>query len=381
MAKKKTAPSPARPLLREEPALAEPLQTPPALPPAMRLPPGAVELLDCPRLPGEVAYRSFTATSTVAQAIWDYTVIGPGVVSAAGVACVVMEARRCARANSAAAFDYSLQEAFMSLRSARPSCVMLANALAWLRSILAQGKQRRLPPEAIAAEMGAWAEGFYERIRACEQKIAALAYDIIAAHPRVLTTGASGSLSSIGSGTVLGSVFAAFARGVPARVICSASAAVHPGLRINVMEMRAMKIPYETITNSAAAYMLMRGQADALLLPAIRICANGDVIAPAGACQCAIAARHFGVPVYILTYGRTADDQCPTGLHAPLETEVRYEPVRQGDINLFVPVFEPVPANTVTAYVTEHGVFRPGADGEAGAFVRELTRLHAAPEQ
>jgi methylthioribose-1-phosphate isomerase len=120
------------------------------------------------------------------------------------------------------------------------------------------------------------------------------------------------------------------------------------------------------IADNMAAALLRQGGVDAVLVGADRIAANGDVANKVGTYALALAARHHGVPFYVLAPTSTFDPATATGADIPIEERDPGE-VRAGfgrltaptDVAVWNPAFDVTPASLITAIVSDRGVHRP----------------------
>jgi len=111
---------------------------------------------------------------------------------------------------------------------------------------------------------------------------------------------------------------------------------------------------------------MAQGGVDAVLVGADRIAANGDVANKIGTYGLAIAARHHGIPFYVVAPMSTMDPAVPDGRSIPIEHRGaeeltvfegrRMAPRGTAALN---PAFDITPAALITAIVTERGVIRP----------------------
>jgi methylthioribose-1-phosphate isomerase len=79
----------------------------------------------------------------------------------------------------------------------------------------------------------------------------------------------------------------------------------------------------------------------------------------------AVLARHHGVPFYVAVPVSTLDPRCPSGAAIPIEQrsdeEVRgFGGLRwAADVDVYNPAFDVTPADLVTAWITERGLWTP----------------------
>ena len=110
------------------------------------------------------------------------------------------------------------------------------------------------------------------------------------------------------------------------------------------------------IADSAAAHLMARGEVDLVVTGADRIAANGDTANKIGTYGLAVAAKHHGLPLYVVAPTSTIDHATPTGAEIPIEERDGAEltarfPARN-------PAFDVTPAALIAAIVTEAGVHR-----------------------
>ena len=123
---------------------------------------------------------------------------------------------------------------------------------------------------------------------------------------------------------------------------------------------------HELIVDSAAAWLLSRGVADAVLVGCDRVAANGDVANKIGTYSLALAAQAAGVPMIVAGPISTIDYGCPSGEAIEIEERdpaevrnVRGELLTLAGTACRNPAFDVTPAALVTALVTDRGVARP----------------------
>ena len=63
------------------------------------------------------------------------------------------------------------------------------------------------------------------------------------------------------------------------------------GARLTVYELAKLRIPHELVVDSAAAGLIARGEADAVIVGCDRVAANGDVANKVGTYGLALAAH------------------------------------------------------------------------------------------
>jgi methylthioribose-1-phosphate isomerase len=296
----------------------------------VRLEDDAVVLLDQRRLPEQEVELRCRSAAEVADAISVLAIRGApaiGVAAAYGLAL-------------AAANGEDLDAAYDVLLAARPTAVNLRWALDELRS-------EPTPERARAIH-----EAEVER---CE-RMARHAAGLLAPGSRVLTHCNTGALATGGYGSALGAIRAAWEQGLVEHVWAGETRPLLQGSRLTAWELERLGIPFAVVADSAAASLMAAGEVDAVLTGADRIAANGDTANKVGTYALAVAARHHGIPLYVVAPTSTIDPEARSGADIPIEARDPDEisarfPARND-------AFDVTPAELIAAIVTEEGVHR-----------------------
>ena len=242
-------------------------------------------------------------------------------------------------------------EAATGLLAARPTAVNLRWALERLAP---------LPDDAIAAEAVAiHAEDL--RINRALGRHGAPLLD-----GGVLTICNTGALATGGHGTALGMVRSAIAAGRAVHLYMCETRPYLQGARLTATEAQVDGIPCTLIADAMAAALMQAGRVQAVVAGCDRVAANGDTANKIGTYSLAVLARHHGVPFYVAMPTSTLDRRCPTGADIPIEERPADElrtlggvSIAPPDVPVWNPAFDVTPANLITGWVTERGVWRP----------------------
>ena len=297
----------------------------------VRLEPDAVVILDQRRLPDEEIELRLGSSAEVADAIRTLAIRGApsiGVAAAYGYAL-------------AAAQGEDLDAAYEGLLASRPTAVNLRWALDEMRADPS-------PEHARAIH-----EAEVERCR----RMAACAADLVQPGSRVLTHCNTGALATGGYGSALGAVRTAWERGLVEQVWVDETRPLLQGERLTAWELETLGIPYAVIADAAAASLMAAGEVDCVLTGADRIAANGDTANKIGTYGLAVAARHHGIPLYVVAPTSTLDSATASGADIPIEERDPAEVSSR--FTARNPAFDLTPAELVSAIVTEAGVHRP----------------------
>jgi methylthioribose-1-phosphate isomerase len=300
--------------------------------------------LDQTALPFEERELELRSADEVAEAIRRLAIRGAPLIGVAAAYGVVLADRS--------------PEACETLTAARPTAVNLSWAVARVRAAV----------DPLAEAMAIEAEE-----QAASAAMARHGADFLAGTRRILTHCNTGALAAPGRGTALAVVAELYERGELEEVIATESRPLLQGARLTAYELGKLGIPHALIVDSAAAGLLAAGAAQAVILGADRIAANGDVANKVGTYSLALAARAADIPFVIVAPTSTIDPECPTGADIVIEERAgdevlhalgrRLAPERTRARN---PAFDVTPAHLITALVTERGVIRtPSARGLA----------------
>jgi methylthioribose-1-phosphate isomerase len=193
--------------------------------------------------------------------------------------------------------------------------------------------------------------------RAASEAIAIHGADRLPTARRVLTHCNTGSLAAPGRGTALAVISELADRGQLELVLVCETRPLLQGARLTTWELARLGIAYELIVDAAAAGLIARGAADAVLVGADRVAANGDVANKVGTYSLALAAREAQIPFLVAAPTSTIDRACPSGSEIEIEERAPAEVLPGGCCRN--PAFDITPAELVSALVTERGVVSP----------------------
>ncbi|GAA0989081.1 S-methyl-5-thioribose-1-phosphate isomerase [Acrocarpospora macrocephala] len=298
----------------------------------------AIVLVDQTRLPGELTYLRITTVADLIDAIQRLAVRGAPALGVAGAMGVALAART--------------GEPIAPLRAARPTAVNLA----WGVDQAAANAD----PLARALEIRD------EDLSAC-LAMGARGADLLAEHAatRVMTVCNTGGLATVERGTALGVIQTMHERGVLAEALALETRPLLQGARLTAWELARMGAPHRLIVDSAGPFLLARGAADAVLIGADRIAANGDTANKIGSYSLALGACRAGVPFLVIAPETTIDLATPTGDAIHIEDRGAAEVVSLGGVKIapdgtqaLNPAFDVTPADLITAIVTDRRVIR-----------------------
>jgi S-methyl-5-thioribose-1-phosphate isomerase len=316
---------------------------------------GAVVIIDQTALPQQERYLALSTVEDVVDAIQRLAVRGAPAIGVAGALGVALAARLHADDPQA------LASAVLSLETARPTAVNLARGVRAAAAALPAG------PAAVLEAALALRDAEVSSSAAMAARGADLITDWCGAAPRLLTHCNTGGLATVTGGTALGVVAELHRRGRLGGVIASETRPLLQGARLTAWELSRLGIDYRVAVDGAGPYLMARGEVDAVILGADRVCANGDVINKVGTYAHALGARAAGIPFVVVAPESTVDDQTPTGRAVEIEDRAAAEVLSFGGTatappgsRAVNPAFDVTPADLVTAIVTDTRVLRPG---------------------
>ena len=279
---------------------------------------GRLEMLDQRALPSRVAYLPYDSarargggdTRPWSCAARPRSAAPPPTAS---------RSKRCAcRTRTRAEFEAGLARAYEELAASRPTAVNLFWALARMREkqkALA-GARRPQRPRALLEEAHAIREEDVRLNRAMGEHGAALLADRRAGTHALQRRRArnGGPRHRARRDPLRGRVG-------QARSKCSADE-TRPflqGARLTAWELAQDGIPATLIADSAAGYLMSRGEVDAVIVGADRVAANGDVANKIGTYSVAVLAQRHGIPFYVACPLSTIDLAIARGADIPIE--------------------------------------------------------------
>ena len=304
----------------------------------------AVELIDQTRLPDELLVLRVTEVDALVAAIRSLAVRGAPALGVAGAFGVALAIRQFAGDPA------GLADAVRRIETARPTAVNLARGARRAAARLADG------PAAVLAEACAVRDEEIAASAAMATLGADLLVELCGARPRLLTHCNSGALAAVTGGTALGVVGELHRRGALTSVIASETRPLLQGARLTAWELEQWGVDFRVAVDSAGPFLMARGEVDAVILGADRICANGDVINKIGTYAHALGARRAGLPFVVVAPETTVDADTPNG--DAVEIEDRGAPEVTGFSAAVNPAFDVTPRDLVTAIVTDRRVIR-----------------------
>ena len=315
---------------------------------------GVVEMLDQTALPAAYTVLRIDNVPDMVAAIQRLSVRGAPAIGVAGAFGVALAVR--AHGTSGPALDAAVAQ----LRQARPTAVNLARMVDRAAARAADGF------DAVLAE----AQTIQHEELAASVAMGDLGADLVldlVGRPdvRAMTICNTGGLATVERGTALAVIQTLHERGRLAEALALETRPLLQGARLTAWELDRMGAPHRLLVDSAAPFMLARGQADVVLTGADRIAANGDTANKIGTFSLALGARHAGVPFIVVAPESTVDEATPDGAAIDIEDRGSDEvvslagtPTAPDGTRAANPAFDVTPAELITAVVTDRRIVR-----------------------
>jgi methylthioribose-1-phosphate isomerase len=316
---------------------------------------GALELIDQTRLPHDEVVVRCTTVDMVIDSIKRLAVRGAPAIGVAGAYGVALAASTHDPLAEPAAFAADVER----ISSARPTAVNLARMVARVAA------EATSPERALEAAHAVRAEEL-SASTAMGDSGADLLLELCGDRPlRVMTICNTGGLAAVERGTALAVIQTLHERDRLVEAIPLETRPLLQGGRLTTWELGRMGAPHRLIVDSAAASLLARGVADAVVAGADRVAANGDTANKVGTFALALAARHAGVPFVIVAPESTLDASTATGADIHIEdrdddeiTAIRGTALCPPGTRTINPAFDVTPVGFIDALVTDTRVIR-----------------------
>ncbi len=297
----------------------------------------------------------------VIQSIRDMSIRGAPAIGIAGgyaLALAAMELAQTANGD----FTDKLHEAAREIKRARPTGANLGWAI---DRMLASAANAQTADEVVCDLVAAAERIHQEDVESC-RRIGALGAKLIPWGSSALTHCNTGALATGGYGTALGIIRAAWTERRLRRVFATETRPLLQGARLTAWELRREGIDATIIADSAAGLLMRRGMANAVIVGADRIAANGDVANKIGTYSLATLAKENGIPFYVAAPTSTFDASTASGDDIVIEERGEHELLEfdgaqtaPSGVGAFNPAFDVTPNRYVAAIVSEVGVARP----------------------
>ena len=306
-----------------------------------------------------------------ARAIQNMIVRGAGAIGATA-AYGLAQGARAFRGRDLKSFSRHVARVYQTLKEARPTAVDPVNAM---NQVLREMRAGRTVEERRALALAAAEEFASEDVRHCEA-IGKHGVKLIRNGARVLTHCNAGWLAFVDIGSATAPLYAAQALGRNFHVFCDETRPRCQGATLTAWELAQQGISHEVIADSAAGWLMSRGEIDLVIVGSDRTLGRtGEVANKIGTYTKAALAHRHGIPFYVAIPLSTIDWNLHSGRDIPIEerdgSEVlgawgtnsrgqrEYVRVANPTSHARNPGFDVTPADLITGIITPKGIFRP----------------------
>jgi methylthioribose-1-phosphate isomerase len=297
---------------------------------------GHIVAIDQTRLPRELTLMEIHTVADLVDAIKRLAIRGAPALGVAGALGVALAARDGGRGVA-------------DLRAARPTAVNLAWGVDRAAAKLAEG------PDAVLAEALSILEADIRASEALARRGADWLLDRLT-RVSVQTHCNAGALACVEWGTALGVVRALHERGALEHVYVDETRPLLQGARLTAWELARLGVAHTLVVDAAGPSVIAKGLANAVVVGADRVAANGDVINKIGTYPLALAAARAGIPFMVAAPESTIDLATATGADVEIEVRAAEEIAPPGTSALNL-AFDVTPSDLVSVVVTENRVF------------------------
>ena len=307
---------------------------------------GVLVMLDQTKLPGESTYLNLRSHLEVTEAIKNMAVRGAPAIGLAAAYGMVLAAQN----------NINLVSAGEVLVAARPTAINLQWAV---QRILSLGTDN---PEIVLQE----AQRIEREDFAMSEKIGTNGSTVVPQKANILTICNTGALATAGIGTALGIIRKAHSQNKNIHVWSCETRPRQQGLKLTAYELLHEGIPFHSIADFAAGYLMAQNKVDIVIAGADRIARNGDTVNKIGTYTLAILAQFHKIPFYIAAPSSTFDPYCKEGKLIPIEERNPIELLQSNGqfiaperTPVYNPGFDCTPGEIITGIITEKGIFTP----------------------
>lgn len=320
-------------------------------------------LIDQRKLPLEKKWIVCRSLEEVITAIKDMAIRGAPAIGVAAAMGLALGARSI-ETNEYKAFHVKFLAMARDMELTRPTAVNLRWAVERMKGMAREMRGRSVDEikEALRRE----SQDMVERDIEINHRIGENGLPLVPDRATILTHCNAGALATGGYGTALGVIRAAHEACKDIHVMVDETRPLLQGMRLTAFELMEDRIPATVIVDSAAGYLMQKGQVDLVIIGADRIASNGDTANKVGSYQLAVLAKENRIPFYVAAPISTFDLSLKKGDQIPIEERdpkeiVTFAGQQLGpeDVHAFNPAFDITPAEYISAIITEKGVLRP----------------------
>ncbi len=323
----------------------------------------ALVIIDQTQLPYHTEILSLTKQEDIWNAIYLLQVRGAPAIGVAAAIGIYLAAREI-KADGFEDFYAEFQKAKDYLDSARPTAVNLSWALKRMEQVVLKNKEKTVP-EIVEILHKEAIEIREEDIWVCKM-IGEYGLSLVKPGDGLLTHCNAGQLATVKYGTATAPMYLGHERGYNFRIFSDETRPLLQGARLTSFELKESGLDVTVICDNMSATVMRNGWVDAVFVGCDRVAANGDTANKIGTSMVALAAKRYGVPMYICAPTSTIDMNTFTGKEIHIEERPAEEVVEMWykkrmapeGVKVFNPAFDVTDNDLIAGIVTEYGIAR-----------------------
>ncbi len=323
----------------------------------------ALVIIDQTQLPYHTEILSLTKQEDIWNAIYLLQVRGAPAIGVAAAIGIYLAAREI-RADGFDEFYAEFQKAKDYLDSARPTAVNLSWALNRMEQVVLKHKEKTVP-EIVEFLHKEAVEIREEDIWVCRM-IGEYGLSLVKPGDGLLTHCNAGQLATVKYGTATAPMYLGHEKGYNFRIFSDETRPLLQGARLTSFELKESGLDVTVICDNMSATVMRNGWVNAVFVGCDRVAANGDTANKIGTSMVALAAKRYGVPMYICAPTSTIDLNTPTGREIHIEERPAEEVVEMWykkrmapeGVKVFNPAFDVTDNDLIAGIVTEYGIAR-----------------------
>ncbi|SEU28382.1 methylthioribose-1-phosphate isomerase [Lacrimispora sphenoides] len=323
----------------------------------------ALVIIDQTQLPYHTEILSLTKQEDIWNAIYLLQVRGAPAIGVAAAIGIYMAAREI-KADGFDDFYAEFQKAKDYLDSARPTAVNLSWALKRMEQVVLKNKEKTVP-EIVEILHKEAIEIREEDIWVCKM-IGEYGLSLVKPGDGLLTHCNAGQLATVKYGTATAPMYLGHEKGYNFRIFSDETRPLLQGARLTSFELKESGLDVTVICDNMSATVMRNGWVDAVFVGCDRVAANGDTANKIGTSMVALAAKRYGVPMYICAPTSTIDMNTLTGKEIHIEERPAEEVVEMWykkrmapeGVKVFNPAFDVTDNDLIAGIVTEYGIAR-----------------------
>ncbi|MDR1547237.1 MAG: S-methyl-5-thioribose-1-phosphate isomerase [Hungatella sp.] len=321
----------------------------------------ALVIIDQTQLPYHTEILSLTKQEDIWNAIYLLQVRGAPAIGVAAAIGIYLAAREI-KADGYDDFYAEFQKAKDYLDSARPTAVNLSWALKRMEQVVLKNKEKTVP-EIVELLHKEAIEIREEDIWVCKM-IGEYGLSLVKPGDGLLTHCNAGQLATVKYGTATAPMYLGHEKGYGFRIFSDETRPLLQGARLTSFELKESGLDVTVICDNMSATVMRNGWVDAVFVGCDRVAANGDTANKIGTSMVALAAKRYGVPMYICAPTSTIDMNTPTGKEIHIEERPAEEVVEMWykkrmapeGVKVFNPAFDVTDNDLIAGIVTEYGI-------------------------